>query len=112
VSTGEQERPEILDVDAEREVLYERLCDRAERNLRITLQPGVTVEDGSVAMAQASVAEVLAALRVLSARQLACSPTSSARSPKSCPAPGNCPSSARGRVAGPDARWHLRALPG
>lgn len=65
------ERPVILDVETEREVLFQRLCARVERGLRITLQPGLTVADGSVAMAGTAATEVLAALRVLSARQLA-----------------------------------------
>lgn len=62
------ERPEIVPVDTEREILFSRLIDSLSP---ASLRPDLTVAEGWHTIAGMAVTGVLRRLRVMSARQLA-----------------------------------------
>lgn len=64
------ERPEILPVETEREVLFQRLIDALDAG-KHGLRPDLTVAEGWDTIAAMAVTGVLRHLRVMSARQLA-----------------------------------------
>ncbi len=66
----EDARPEILPMETEREILFQRLIDAMSAG-KHALRPDLTVAEGWEAIAAMAVTGVLRRLRVMSARQLA-----------------------------------------
>lgn len=62
--------PEILSVEAEREILFQHLVAGITGPLRCSLKPGLTVEEGAETITAMAVTGVLHRLRVMSARQM------------------------------------------
>jgi hypothetical protein len=63
--------PEILDRDAEQEVLSEQVITQVERTVRLTLRNDLTVVEGARTIAAMAVTGVLQSLRFMSGRQMA-----------------------------------------
>ena len=66
----QDERPEILDLDTEREILFGVLIDAMSAG-KLALRPDLTVAEGWETIAAMAVTGVLRRLRVMSARQMA-----------------------------------------
>lgn len=62
---------EIVEVDTEREIIYQELCDEIAQILSRTLNPDLTIGEDARPIASMAVTGVLRSLRVLSGRRLA-----------------------------------------
>jgi hypothetical protein len=68
---SETARPEVLNLETERELLQQRLAGEVAQILPLALKPELTVGENADAIASMAVTGVLRYLRVMSARQVA-----------------------------------------